>query len=196
MRTERQDPNEANADRRDWLSGLAGWAAAFVALGSVREALGGEAGEPAEQPSLQLKDLTQIAIVVKDIEQASKRIADLLGAKVPKPILTDPVEKAQTKYRGRSTPARAKLAFFNFGSIAVELIEPVGGPSTWKEALDKQGEGVHHVAFQVENMPQALAVLRKKGFEVVQTGDFGSGCYAYVDTSPALGTMIELLMIY
>jgi len=35
------------------------------------------------------------------------------------------------------------------GSLSLELIEPVGGPSTWREFLDTRGEGVHHIAFHV-----------------------------------------------
>jgi 4-hydroxyphenylpyruvate dioxygenase-like putative hemolysin len=105
------------------------------------------------------------------------------------------VEKAHTEYRGKPTPARAKLAFFPFGKIAFELIEPIGGPSTWKEALDKHGEGVHHVAFRVDDMDRALAALNKKGFETIQTGDFTGGRYAYVDTTRALRTVVELLAV-
>jgi 4-hydroxyphenylpyruvate dioxygenase-like putative hemolysin len=185
--------DDANVNRRDWLAGAAGWTALFAVTGLVREATSAEPAASEDPPPFQLKDFRQVAFVVKDIDAAARQFADALGMKPPNVIATDPVEKAHTVYRGKSTPARAKLAFFNFGSIAIELIEPVGGPSTWKEALDKNGEGIHHIAFHVENMETALAALNGKGFKTIQTGDFTGGSYAYVDTTPALKTVVELL---
>lgn len=73
----------------------------------------------------------QIGLVVRDIERSAKAYVDLFGVEVPDWFLTDPQEKAHTHYRGQSTQGRAKLAFFQLGSISLELIEPVGGPSTW-----------------------------------------------------------------
>ena len=187
---EKKAPSQGPVTRRDMLVSASTVGAALAAAGAVRGALA--AGET-EAAGFQLNDLRQIAFVVKDIEVAAKRFAALFGAKVPNVITTDPVEQAHTVYRGKPTPARAKLAFFRFGSMAIELIEPIGGPSTWREALEKNGEGIHHIAFHVADMKQALAALNKLGFETIQTGDFTGGFYAYVDTTPALCTVVELL---
>jgi 4-hydroxyphenylpyruvate dioxygenase-like putative hemolysin len=193
MANENHRSDNVNVNRRDWLAGAVGWTALFTATGLAREATSAEPSASEQPLPFQLKDFRQVAFVVKDIEASSRQFANALGMKPPNVITTDPVGKAHTVYRGRSTPARAKLAFFSFGSIAIELIEPIGGPSTWKEALDKNGEGIHHIAFRVENMDTALAALGKKGFETIQTGDFTGGSYAYVDTTPALKTVVELL---
>lgn len=193
MSDEKTGQSKSSVSRRDVLVGASALGAAMAAAGTARDALAGAASETAGPPQFELKDFRQIAFVVKDIEASAKRFAALLGTKVPKAVTTDPVDKAHTVYRGRPTPARAKLAFFNFGSIAIELIEPIGGPSTWKDVLDKEGEGIHHVAFRVPDMGAALAALNQKGFETIQTGDFTGGCYAYVDTTPAIHTVVELL---
>ena len=61
--------------------------------------------------------VTQIGLIVKDIEKSSKTYADFLGMDVPEWFLTDTVDKAHTVFRGRTTTARAKLAFFELGNI-------------------------------------------------------------------------------
>jgi hypothetical protein len=135
----------------------------------------------------------QIGLIVRDIEKSSAAYADLFGVDVPEWIITDPVDKAHTRYRGQSTEAQAKLAFFHLGAVDLELIEPVGGPSTWQEFLDAHGEGVHHIAFQIKGMDDQISILGKKGMPLVQTGDYTGGRYAYVDGSEQLSVILELL---
>lgn len=135
----------------------------------------------------------QIGLVVRDIEKSAKAYADLFGMDVPDWSLTDPEEKAHTRYRGQSTKGRAKLAFFQVGEVSLELIEPVEGPSTWREFLDTRGEGVHHMAFQIEDMDDQVAILERKGMPLVQRGEYTGGCYSYMDSAPQLGVILELL---
>lgn len=141
----------------------------------------------------ELQSVCQIAIVVKDIEQAAKRFADVFGVPVPEARLTDTKDKSNIRYHGQSTDARAKLAFFSMGQISLELIEPVGGPSTWQEFLDSHGPGVHHIAFRVKGMDDVLTWLNGKDLPTAQRGDFKGGRYAYVDAAKALGVNLELL---
>jgi hypothetical protein len=46
------------------------------------------------------------------------------------------------------------------GSLELELLEPDHHPSTWRESLDKNGEGPHHIAFVVEGMNEKIAMLQ------------------------------------
>jgi methylmalonyl-CoA epimerase len=138
-------------------------------------------------------NVVQIALVVKDIEKTSRAYADFLGVDVPQWFLTDSVDKAQTEFKGRSTPARAKLAFFQLKNITIELIEPVGGPSTWQEFLDTQGEGVHHIAFEIKDMEEKIKQLEAKDMHLIQKGDYEGGRYSYIDASSSLGVLLELL---
>ena len=138
-------------------------------------------------------EICQVALVVRNIEQSAKRFAELFGVNVPEIHMTAPQEAAHTRYKGNPTAARAKLAFFNLGSLSLELIEPVGGPSTWKEFLDKNGDGLHHIAFRIKDMEGVLKGLSEKGIGVVQQGDYTGGRYTYLDSSQALGVVIELL---
>ena len=137
--------------------------------------------------------VTQVGIVVKDIERSARQYAAILGVPAPTWELTDTVDKAHTLYKGHPSPAQAKLAFINLPNIVLELIEPVGGPSTWKEFLDAKGEGVHHLAFEVKDMDKRLAELKAKGVPLIQSGDYTGGRYAYVDAVAQLGVILELL---
>jgi len=137
--------------------------------------------------------ICQVGMVVRDIEKTAKIYADVFGMKVPEARLTDPAEISHINYRGATTPARAKLAFFQMGNVSLELIEPVDGPSTWQEFLDEHGEGVHHIAFRIKGMDRVLAHLEGNGISAVQRGDYTGGRYAYVDSAPTLGVILELL---
>jgi methylmalonyl-CoA/ethylmalonyl-CoA epimerase len=139
------------------------------------------------------KVVTQIGIIVKDIEKTSQAFADFLGVEKPDYVVTGALEDAHTEYRGESSKARAKLAFFNVGSLDIELIEPDNEPSTWREFLDEHGEGVHHIAFNIEGMPGKVMKLEKNNMNLVQKGDYEGGRYAYIDSIKDLKVMIELL---
>lgn len=137
--------------------------------------------------------ITQIGILVHDIEKTAQKIADFFGVEKPPIQLTGPREEALTEYNGEPSEARAKLAFFRMGQVDLELIEPDHHPSTWRDHLDKHGEGVHHIAFQIKGMKEKLQVLADKGYPLQQKGEYTGGRYAYVDTTADLKVLIELL---
>jgi methylmalonyl-CoA/ethylmalonyl-CoA epimerase len=135
----------------------------------------------------------QIGLIVKDVQKAAKHYAEVFGFPEPAivPIADDAF--AKTEYRSRSSAAKGKAAFFNLGQVQMELIEPVGTPSTWEEFLRTHGEGIHHIAVKTEEMKEAQKFLASKGMETIQQGGWDGGQYAYVDCSDQLGTILELL---
>lgn len=137
--------------------------------------------------------MTQVAIIVHDIEQTARHYCQIFGLSMPEIILTDPLDKTLTTFRGQPTAARAKLAFLNMESLTLELIEPDHEPSTWREFLDQKGEGVHHIAFEVDGMQAVTSLLTNQGLPLIQAGEYEGGRYAYVDSAPHLGVMLELL---
>jgi methylmalonyl-CoA/ethylmalonyl-CoA epimerase len=137
--------------------------------------------------------ITQIGIVVRDIERSSRDFAEFFGIPVPRWKQTDTMDKAQTRFHGAPTPARAKLAFMRFGSLDIELIEPDAEPSTWREHLETRGEGVHHIAFVIEGMADRVRELEAHGHPLQQKGEYTGGRYAYIDTTRTLKTLVELL---
>ena len=137
--------------------------------------------------------ITQVGVIVRDIEAKARAWADVLGLPMPEIMMTDTYERAQTEYKGKPSNARAKMAFFHLGQVDLELIEPVGEPSTWQDQLDEHGDSLHHIAFEIEGMSEQVAFLEAKGLPLVQRGEYPGGRYAYFDGSAKLGSILELL---
>jgi catechol 2,3-dioxygenase-like lactoylglutathione lyase family enzyme len=137
--------------------------------------------------------VVQVGVLVRDIEATARVWADTFDLPMPEIEITDALDLAHTEYRGQPSTARAKLAFFSMGQVDVELIEPLGEPSTWKNHLDTHSVGLHHIAFRIKGMPERLAYLHSKGIPLVQRGDYAGGRYAYVDATSSLGLILELL---
>ncbi len=78
-------------------------------------------------------------------------------------------------------------------TLEIELIQPDKEPSTWREDLDRKGEGVHHIAFEIKGMKDKTADLEKEGMPLLQTGEYTGGRYAYMDGNRDLKVIIELL---
>ncbi|MDR1286425.1 MAG: VOC family protein [Treponema sp.] len=144
--------------------------------------------------------IVQVAFVVKDVEKTARKYADFFGMQVPEFTQSDPVETSHAVYRGKPTGGRNKQAIFNFGQVALELIQPDNGPSAWREALDQNGEGFHHIAFRVKDLPAKTAELEARGYTNIMTGSWtkqkeggSNGMYSYIDATEDLKTVLELL---
>ena len=169
-----------------------------MVLGFAAAAAVGAAGGKESKP-LPNKELVQVAVIVKDAEATAKKWADLLGVEVPEAVVSEPATTAKTMYRGKPTKARVKMVFFKLENLSVELLEPVGGPSVWREVLEEKGECVHHIAFGVTGMDEQIDNMEKKGMALIQRGNWttgSGGCYAYFDSEGELGLILELLESY
>ncbi|AZV59462.1 VOC family protein [Peribacillus frigoritolerans] len=146
-------------------------------------------------PILGNSKINQIAFVVQDIEQASEAFAKLLGIKKQEWFLTGTSDISKVVFRGEPTASRSKLVFINTEGVQIELIEPDHEPGTMREFLNTVGEGIHHIAFDVESMNKGLQNMKEHSLSVLQKGEFTSsnGRYAYVDSLQQYKTLIELL---
>jgi methylmalonyl-CoA/ethylmalonyl-CoA epimerase len=139
------------------------------------------------------KKVMQVGLVVDNIDSAVQAWSQLLDVDPPTIIITDPVDIAHTKYQNESTPARAKLAFFDLGQVSLELIQPLGEPSIWNDQVVSHGPSLHHIAFDIKGMQEQIQGLQKHGLQLVQSGDYQGGRYAYLDGQNKFGMVIELL---
>ena len=135
----------------------------------------------------------QVGIIVRNIEAKAHAWAQILGLPMPEIMITDSYERAQTEYLGARSDARAKLAFFHLGQVDLELIEPIGEPSTWNDHLAAHGDSLHHIAFVIKGMPNKVAYLNAEGIPLLQRGEYPGGRYAYFDGGAQLGAILELL---
>lgn len=139
------------------------------------------------------KKVMQVGLIVEDIEAAVQAWAQVLGVEPPSIVTTDPLEIARTEYQGKPTAAQARLAFFDLGQVALELIQPIGEPSTWNDQLAAHGSSLHHIAFQIKDMNKHIDDLAGHGLQLIQRGEYTGGRYAYLDGQKKFGTVIELL---
>jgi catechol 2,3-dioxygenase-like lactoylglutathione lyase family enzyme len=147
------------------------------------------------QNSIDIKGFIQIAIVVKDIEKAAKTWADLFNVPVPAIRDNPPGPVSGVTYRGQPGNYGLKLAVIPIpGSNAViELHEATGGDSTFQEFLDKHGEGVHHVGFEVgEKRDAIIKELEEKGYEMRTIGYYPGSSWTIVDSEDTLGVNLNI----
>lgn len=135
----------------------------------------------------------QVGLIVRDIEARARAWSQILGLPMPEILITDTYERAQTEYQGQRSDARARLAFFHLGQVDLELIEPLGEPSTWNDQLTAHGDSLHHIAFVIKGMEEKRAYLNAAGLPLIQRGEYPGGRYAYFDGVAQLGAIIELL---
>ena len=138
----------------------------------------------------------QIGMITGDILSSKKKWAAFLGMEEPSLVGCGDYQVTQTEYMGQPAPeAACRMAFFNLPNIQLELIEPNAAPSTWRDALEKNGDSIHHYGYQVENMETAIAAMKAAGYTLTQYGLYGdaSGAYAYFDCTADMGCFIELL---
>ena len=101
-------------------------------------------------------------------------------------------------YRGSDADYAIKVCFADVGDLAVEIMQPLYGPSIFQEFLDAHGEGIQHVAFDCEEKPweQRAAEFERRGFPLVQSGRFmDANAFAFFDTGAATGTTFETYSI-
>ncbi len=142
--------------------------------------------------------MVKIGIIVDDIEKAVEYYADLFNipkpeVKTPKPKNTMPVEgnKPYTWYRGEYRTARCKTAVVGIEPIYIELIEPLDEPSPWTEFKEKHGQGVHYMAFNIDDFKGHEELMEKKGMPIYHKTEKGKERYGYFETASKLGITLE-----
>lgn len=145
---------------------------------------------------LQDTHLAQIGFIVKDIEKTKLEFARFFDVPVPPTVNSGEYEVTKTEYRGEPAPkAQCQMAFFYFGDLQMELIQPNEAPSAWREYLEEHGEGLHHLAFNVKGMRMNIENCEGWGMKLIQKGEYrrGNGRYAFLDASDSLKMVVELL---
>ena len=138
-----------------------------------------------------LPPVYQIGFVVRDIEKTCKHYESILGTGPFSEVID--VDMDGALLRGRPVETRIKVAFVQSGDVQIELIQPVEGENVYTEFLARKGEGIHHLAYQVEDMDAMKARFAHMGIDPVFSRDMGVMEFAYFDTSEVGGLMIEFL---
>ena len=97
--------------------------------------------------------IEHIGIAVKNIQESLPIFERLLGTAC---------------YAVEEVPEqKVKTAFFKVGQTKIELLEPTGPESPIAKFIEKRGEGIHHLAFAVPDLPASLAELQNAGTQLI-----------------------------
>lgn len=127
------------------------------------------------------KKVEHIGIAVKNFEQSNALFTKLFGKENYK---TETVES-----EGVNT------SFFQLGETKIELLEATKDDSPIAKFIEKRGEGIHHIAYEVENIVLEMERLKKEGFVLLnQEPKKGADnkLVCFVHPKSANGVLIEL----
>jgi methylmalonyl-CoA/ethylmalonyl-CoA epimerase len=182
--------------RRQLLVNTAGLAGCFVALGTYPSEETSAAGKPSAPQSGGKRLFTkvvQVAMVVNSVEASVRRYWDDLGVGPWKLYTLSPSNTSNMTLHGRPVQHSFRAALADIGDMEWELIEPLDNRSVYAEHLSKHGEGLHHIAFDVEDFVKVTEELKSKGYENVQSGRvFGNDTYVYFNLNRGLACTAEL----
>lgn len=127
------------------------------------------------------KKLNHIGIGVRDVEQAAKLWTEVFGAKAKSPV----------------TERDIKVVMIPIGDILVELIAPIGDQGVMAKFLEKRGEGIHHLCFEVDDIYSAMKELTAKGMELIdkEPREGAEGKIAFLHPKSTYGVLTEIVQV-
>ena len=138
--------------------------------------------------------MTQVAVVVRDLRKTVETYHRMLGWGPWNVYVLKPPRHHHTIVRGKSLHYTMQIAETHVGPMGFEIIEPLEGPSIYREFLEQKGEGLHHVACMrtARDIDETLAEFKKMGAEVLMEGRIEESIrYYYLDTEPMLRLILE-----
>jgi extradiol dioxygenase family protein len=144
-----------------------------------------------QESQFTLPPVYQLGYVVRDIEKACRYYESVFGTGPFSDVIDVNMDGALL--RGKPVETTIKVAFVQSGDVQIELIEPVVGKNLYTEFLETRGEGIHHLAYKVDDIEAIKAVYTEKVGEPIFSRDMGIMEFAYFDTSEVGGLMIEFL---
>jgi len=128
-----------------------------------------------------MKKIEHIGIAVKDLEKSNALFSQLLG---------------KTHYKIEEVASEGvKTSFFKSGPNKIELLEATDPESPIAKFIEKKGEGVHHIAFAVDDIILELARLKNEGFTILNSipkKGADNKLVAFLHPKSTNGVLIEL----
>ena len=128
-----------------------------------------------------MNKLEHIGIAVRNLEESNALFAKLLGVEHYK------IEVVEGE--------GVRTSFFNVGGVKIELLESTRPDSAIATFIEKRGEGIHHLAFDVDNAESKIAELKAEGFKVLSEKPMPGAdnkMIAFVHPKTANGVLVEI----
>ena len=98
-----------------------------------------------------IRKIAHIGVAVKNVEEVEKLYSEVLGLPIT----------------GREVSPDNKVSFIPLGDTAIELLESVEPDGAIARHIEKRGEGIHHIALEVDNIEKTLEELKAKGLALI-----------------------------
>jgi catechol 2,3-dioxygenase-like lactoylglutathione lyase family enzyme len=139
----------------------------------------------------------QVGVVVRNLNEAIEYYSKMFGLG---PFQTIEFAPAHHWVKGKPTPIRLKIGMCLWGSIQLELIEPLEGDAPHKWFLEEKGEGLQHLGFIVDNYDEWLEYLRENQIHVLMNAEtdvegMGHVRAAYLQSDRTGGVLFELIEV-
>ena len=125
--------------------------------------------------------IEHLGIAIKSLETSDNLFARLLG---------------KSNYKQESVEREGvTTSFYQLGESKIELLEATNPESPIAKFIDKKGEGIHHIAFAVDNIHDEIIRLKKEGFEFIsETPKLGADkkLICFLHPKNTNGVLIEL----
>ena len=128
-----------------------------------------------------MKKIEHIGIAVKDLKAANNLYSKLLN--------TSPYKMEEVDSENVNT------SFFQVGESKIELLEGTSPDSPISKFIEKRGEGVHHIAFEVDDIEKEIARLTKEDFQMIHEkpkDGADNKLIAFLHPKSSNGVLIEL----
>ncbi len=125
--------------------------------------------------------IEHIGIAVKSLNEAIKFYENVLGLKCYS------IEEVKDR--------KVKTAFFKIGESKIELLESTEPDGPIGKFIEKRGEGIHHIAYAVDNLKETLNEIENKSIKLIdnQPGKGAQGLdIAFLHPKSTFGVLIEL----
>ncbi len=127
--------------------------------------------------------LHHIGVAVKDLNAAMKFYSEVLGLKL--------LGVEEVKEEG------VKIAMFDVGGARIELLQGISPESSISKFVEKRGEGIHHIALQVDDVDKFCEDLSKKGVQLTypqpKLVSGGSRRINFIHPKSTSGVLLEVL---
>jgi methylmalonyl-CoA/ethylmalonyl-CoA epimerase len=129
-----------------------------------------------------LGKIDHVALAVSDIDAAITRYREIWGLEV--------------EHRERVEDQGVEEAMLRVGESSLQLLAPTGPETTVGKFLDRRGEGLHHIAYEVDDLEAALEELKAKGIALIDEAPRKGGrgdMIAFVHPRDNHGLLVELI---
>ena len=100
-----------------------------------------------------IKKIDHIAVAVRDVEKAAEFYEKVLGLKL------GGIEEVEGM--------DVKVGFLPVGDTRIELVQPLDPDSGLAKFIEKRGEGIHHICYEVENVKEAMEICKARGAKLI-----------------------------